>query len=31
MSSIKAKHETVYSHLIPNLRKVIERTKNLKK
>lgn len=30
MSSIKARDQTIYSHLIPNLRRAIERTKNLK-
>lgn len=31
MSCVKARDQTIFSQFIPNLRKVIERTKNLKK
>lgn len=31
MGSIKARDQTIYSQLVPNLKKVIDRTKNLKK
>lgn len=31
MGAIKARDQTIYSQLIPNLKKVIDRTKNLKR
>ena len=31
MGSIKARDQVIYSELIPNIKKVIDRTKNLKR